>query len=87
MRIVRKGWIRSRDGRGTDFDGLKEYMTAERGAIPYDVIARTLNCSEGAARVDRTILSGVLIKLGSLSRDSLGVRVRRRIILEPRRLA
>lgn len=39
------------DGRGTDFTLLKEYLTAERGGIPYDKIAREIGASEGAARV------------------------------------
>jgi RNA polymerase sigma-70 factor (ECF subfamily) len=39
------------DGRAEDFARLKEYLTAERGAIPYGEIARTLGASEGAARV------------------------------------
>jgi RNA polymerase sigma-70 factor (ECF subfamily) len=39
------------DGRGGDFARLKEYLTAERGAIPYGEIARAIGASEGAARV------------------------------------
>jgi RNA polymerase sigma-70 factor (ECF subfamily) len=39
------------DGRGGDFGRLKEYLTAERGGIPYEEIARALGTSEGAARV------------------------------------
>jgi RNA polymerase sigma-70 factor (ECF subfamily) len=39
------------DGRGADFARLKEYLVAERGAIPYAEIARALGASEGAARV------------------------------------
>ncbi len=39
------------DGRGADFSRLKEFLTAERGAIPYAEIARALGASEGAARV------------------------------------
>ena len=39
------------DGRGGDFERLKEYLTAERGAIPYEEIARAFGASEGAARV------------------------------------
>jgi len=39
------------DGRGEDFTRLKEYLTAERGEIPYEEIARQLGASEGAARV------------------------------------
>jgi RNA polymerase sigma-70 factor (ECF subfamily) len=39
------------DDRGGDFARLKEYLTAERGAIPYEEIARVLGTSEGAARV------------------------------------
>lgn len=39
------------DGRGADFLRLKEYLTAERGAIPYAEIARDFGGSEGAARV------------------------------------
>ena len=40
-----------RDGRGADFSRLKEFLTAERGAIPYGEIARCIGASEGAARV------------------------------------
>jgi RNA polymerase sigma-70 factor (ECF subfamily) len=40
-----------RDGRDGDFVRLKEYLTAERGAIPYAEIAREIGASEGAARV------------------------------------
>jgi RNA polymerase sigma-70 factor (ECF subfamily) len=39
------------DGRRDDFNRLKEYLTAERGGIPYGEIARVLETSEGAARV------------------------------------
>jgi len=39
------------DGRGQDFDRLKKYLTAERGAIPYAEIAGEIGASEGAARV------------------------------------
>jgi RNA polymerase sigma-70 factor (ECF subfamily) len=38
-------------GRGEEFVRLKEYLTAERGGIPYAEIARDLGGSEGAARV------------------------------------
>ncbi len=38
-------------GRADDFSRLKEYLTAERGAIPYAKIAREIGTSEGAARV------------------------------------
>ena len=38
---------------------------------------------EDEARIDRTLLPGVLVKLGRLSRDAVGVRVRRRAVLEP----
>ena len=40
-----------RDGRGGDFGGLKEFLTAERGNIPYGKVAEDLGVSEGAARV------------------------------------
>ena len=40
-----------RDGRGVDFGILKEFLIAERGAIPYAEIASRLGNSEGAARV------------------------------------
>ena len=40
-----------REGRVVDFDQLKGFLTAERGAIPYGEIARTLGRAEGAARV------------------------------------
>jgi len=39
------------DGRAGDFERLKTYLTAGRGEIPYDQIARDLGASEGAARV------------------------------------
>ena len=39
------------DGRGADFACLKNYLTADRGAIPYSEIARELGASEGASRV------------------------------------
>jgi RNA polymerase sigma factor (sigma-70 family) len=39
------------DGRGEDFNRLKEYLTAERGGIPYGEIARKMGATEGAARV------------------------------------
>ncbi len=39
------------DGRAGDFARLKEYLTAERGAIPYAEIAQEIGASEGAARV------------------------------------
>ena len=40
-----------RAGRGDDFARLKEYLTAERGAIPYAKIAAEMGTSEGAARI------------------------------------
>jgi RNA polymerase sigma factor (sigma-70 family) len=40
-----------RDGRGADFDQLKGFLTADRGAIPYGEIARESGSTEGAARV------------------------------------
>jgi len=40
-----------RDGRGNDFEQLKEYLVAERGSIPYAKIAGELKVAEGAARV------------------------------------
>ena len=40
-----------RDGRGGDFAQLKNYLAADRGAIPYDQIAREMGATEGAARV------------------------------------
>jgi RNA polymerase sigma factor (sigma-70 family) len=40
-----------RDGRAADFDQLKRFLTAERGAIPYSEIARELGATEGGARV------------------------------------
>lgn len=39
------------DGRGRDFQRLKIYLTAARGEIPYEEIARELGATEGAARV------------------------------------
>jgi len=38
-------------GRKHEFDCLKEWLTAERGSIPYAQIAVTLATTEGAARV------------------------------------
>jgi RNA polymerase sigma-70 factor (ECF subfamily) len=38
-------------GRKHEFDCLKEWLTAERGSIPYAQIAETLATTEGAARV------------------------------------
>jgi RNA polymerase sigma-70 factor (ECF subfamily) len=39
------------DGRGADFAQLKGYLTAERGSIPYEEIARQSGIGEGAVRV------------------------------------
>jgi RNA polymerase sigma-70 factor (ECF subfamily) len=39
------------DGRGGDFSRLKEFLTRERGEIPYAAIAREGGMTEGAARV------------------------------------
>lgn len=41
----------TRTGRVHEFDSLKEWLTAERGAIPYGQIAAELGTTEGAARV------------------------------------
>jgi RNA polymerase sigma factor (sigma-70 family) len=41
----------TRTGRGQEFDSLKEWLTAERGGIPYGQIAAAIGTSEGAARV------------------------------------
>lgn len=38
-------------GKEQEFNTLKEWLTAERGSIPYDQIATALGTSEGAARV------------------------------------
>jgi RNA polymerase sigma-70 factor (ECF subfamily) len=38
-------------GRAGDLQRLKPYLTAERGGIPYAEIARSLQSTEGAARV------------------------------------
>jgi RNA polymerase sigma-70 factor (ECF subfamily) len=38
-------------GRGAEFECLKEWLTADRGTIPYAEIAGRLGSSEGAARV------------------------------------
>lgn len=38
-------------GKETDFNSLKEWLTAERGSIPYGQIAARLGTTEGAARV------------------------------------
>jgi RNA polymerase sigma-70 factor (ECF subfamily) len=40
-----------RMGRGHEFACLKEWLTAERGGIPYGQIAAALGTTEGAARV------------------------------------
>jgi RNA polymerase sigma factor (sigma-70 family) len=39
-----------RAGRTAEFEQLKEYLTAERGAIPYPVIATVLKVAESGAR-------------------------------------
>lgn len=41
----------TRIGRGQEFMFLKEWLTAERGSIPYERIAANLGTTEGAARV------------------------------------
>lgn len=41
----------ARAGREREFDALKEWLTAERGSIPYGQIATALGATEGAARV------------------------------------
>lgn len=38
-------------GREREFNSLKEWLTAERGSIPYGPIATALGTTEGAARV------------------------------------
>jgi RNA polymerase sigma-70 factor (ECF subfamily) len=38
-------------GREQEFNSLKDWLTAERGSIPYDQIATALGTTEGAARV------------------------------------
>jgi RNA polymerase sigma-70 factor (ECF subfamily) len=38
-------------GKEQEFNSLKEWLTAERGSIPYDQIATALGTTEGAARV------------------------------------
>lgn len=38
-------------GKEQEFNSLKEWLTAERGSIPYGKIATTLGTTEGAARV------------------------------------
>ena len=38
-------------GKASEFAQLKAHLTAERGSIPYDCIAATLQMSEGAVRV------------------------------------
>lgn len=38
-------------GKTLEFEQLKEYLTAERGSVPYGTIASDLSMSEGAARV------------------------------------
>ena len=41
----------ARSGRAKEFESLKEWLTAERGSIPYRDIAAPLGATEGAARV------------------------------------
>jgi RNA polymerase sigma factor (sigma-70 family) len=41
----------SRPGKTEEFDRLKQYLTADRGSIPYTDIAAALGLTEGAARV------------------------------------
>ena len=41
----------TRAGRAEEFNCLKEWLTAERGGIPYKQIAAALDTTEGAARV------------------------------------
>jgi RNA polymerase sigma factor (sigma-70 family) len=41
----------ARAGKGAEFDGLKRWLTADRGQIPYGELAAELQSSEGAARV------------------------------------
>ena len=41
----------TRAGKEREFDTLKEWLTAERGGIPYVQIATALGMTEGAARV------------------------------------
>ncbi len=38
-------------GKAAEFNRLKEFLTAERGSIPYALVARELAASEGSARV------------------------------------
>ncbi len=38
-------------GKEPEFNALKEWLTADRGSIPYDQIATALGTTEGAARV------------------------------------
>lgn len=40
-----------RQGNEREFELLKQYLTAERGGIPYDDIAKQLDVNAGAARV------------------------------------
>lgn len=39
------------DGRGGEFSRMKQFLTADRGAIPYAAIALEAGSTEGAARV------------------------------------
>ncbi|MCI0541448.1 MAG: sigma-70 family RNA polymerase sigma factor [Verrucomicrobiales bacterium] len=41
----------TRAGKAHEFDAMKEWLTAERGGIPYARIAAALRTTEGAARV------------------------------------
>jgi RNA polymerase sigma-70 factor (ECF subfamily) len=38
-------------GKRAEFDVLKDWLTADRGEIPYQEVAQKLETSEGAARV------------------------------------
>jgi RNA polymerase sigma-70 factor (ECF subfamily) len=40
-----------RDGRQAEFEAMKDFLTADRGEIPYAEVAARLEIQEGAARV------------------------------------
>jgi RNA polymerase sigma-70 factor (ECF subfamily) len=49
--LQRLEWEYAHEGKKQDFDSLKQWLTAERGGIPYTQIAAALGTTEGATRV------------------------------------
>jgi RNA polymerase sigma-70 factor (ECF subfamily) len=49
MNRLREEYCRA--GKAAEFQGLKRFLTADKSAIAYAVIARDLSMTEGAARV------------------------------------